>query len=226
MSAHPPSEHSFNDVMSIIRQTGIVAILRANRSDRLLTAADALQAGGVRAIEVTLTTPGALDIIGQAASQLHEGVVFGAGSVLDPESARMAILAGARFIVCPTLNIKTIELCHRYSVPVMPGAYTPTEVLTAWEAGADMVKLFPADIGGPTYLRAIKAPLPQVSIAPVGGVSVDNAADFFRAGADAVGVGSALINQQLLEVGDFAAITARARRFREAVEAGRSSAGG
>lgn len=210
--------------LSTILDTGIVAIMRAGRSDHLLAAAEALRAGGVLAIEVTLTTPGALHVIEQAVTTFGSDIVFGAGTVLDPESARSAIQAGAQFIVCPTLNLKTIKLCRRYSVPVMPGAYTPTEVLTAWEAGANMVKLFPADIGGPAYLKAIKAPLPQVSIAPTGGVDLNNAGEFIRAGADALGVGSSLVNNKLLDAGDFAAITERARQFREVVNAGRQGA--
>lgn len=210
--------------LSTIQKTGVVAIMRATSSNNLLVAAEALRNGGVLAIEVTLTTPGALPLIEQAVQKFGRELVFGAGTVLDPESARAAILAGARFVVCPTLNLKTIELCKRYSVPVMPGAYTPTEILTAWEAGADMVKLFPADIGGPAYLKAIKAPLPQVRIAPTGGVDADNAGDFIRAGSDALGVGSALINNKLLEAGDFVAITERARRFRQAVDDARQEA--
>lgn len=212
------------NTLELIRQTGIIAIMRAKSSDQLLAAAEAIRAGGVKAIEVTLTTPGALQVIDQAAAKYGDEIAFGAGSVLDPESARLAILAGAQFVVCPTLNLKTIELCQRYSIPVLPGAYTPTEILTAWEAGADMVKLFPADIGGPAYLKAIKAPLPQVSLAPVGGVDLQTTAEFIRAGADAVGVGGALVQPQLLDAGDFETLAERARRFRAEVEKGRSHA--
>lgn len=196
--------------------------MRASSADGLMAAAEALVAGGVTAIEVTLTTPGALRLIEQAAARNQTGLVFGAGSVLDPESARAAILAGAQFIVCPTLKVQTIELCKRYGVPVMPGAYTPTEVLTAWEAGADLVKLFPADIGGPAYLKAIKAPLPQVRIAPVGGVNLDTISAFIHAGADALGVGSALVSQSLLDSGDYSTLAERARHYREAVDRVRS----
>lgn len=210
------------DTLQGILDSGIVAIMRAKSSDQLLAAADAIRAGGVNVIEVTMTTPGALEVISQAVRQQDSAVLFGAGSVLDPESARAAILAGAQFIVCPTLNLGVIELCKRYSIPVMPGAYTPTEALTAWQAGADIVKIFPADIGGPAYIKAIKAPLPQIRLAPVGGVDIDNTADFIRAGADCVGVGSSLVNQKLLEARDFVAITERARRFREEVEKGRA----
>lgn len=207
--------------LELIRTSGVIAIMRASSSAQLLRAAEAIRAGGVCAIEVTLTTPGALTVIERAVAQLDEGVVFGAGTVLDAESARAAILAGAQFLVSPTLNLGLIEIAHRYSVPVFPGAYTPTEILTAWEAGADMVKVFPASIGGPEYIRALKAPLPQVELMPVGGVELNNAAEFVRAGATALGVGSALINQRLLDTGEFGELTERARRFIEAVTEGR-----
>jgi 2-dehydro-3-deoxyphosphogluconate aldolase/(4S)-4-hydroxy-2-oxoglutarate aldolase len=214
--------------MDIIRQTGVIAIMRAQSSDQLLRAADAIRTGGVRVIEVTMTTPGALSVIERAAAKYGEGqtedvrVLFGAGSVLDAESARAAILAGAQFIVSPTFKPALVEICRRYSVPVMPGAYTPTEALTAWEHGADMVKIFPASFGGPALIKAIKAPLPQIELVPVGGVNADTTADFIRAGAAAVGVGSALVNQKLLEAGDFAALEARARRLIEEVKRGRA----
>jgi 2-dehydro-3-deoxyphosphogluconate aldolase/(4S)-4-hydroxy-2-oxoglutarate aldolase len=210
-------------MMELIQKTGVIAIMRAKSSDQLLAAADAIKAGGVQAIEVTMTTPGALDVIRQATERYGADVLFGAGSVLDPESARAAILAGAQFVVCPTLNLKTIEICHRYSIPVVPGAYTPTEILTAWEAGGDMVKVFPASVGGPAYFKAIKGPLPQVKLVPVGGVDLDTTANFIRAGADAVGVGSALVSQKLLDAGDFATLTERARRFCQEVAKGRAA---
>ena len=197
--------------------SGIIAIMRASNSDQLLAAAEAVLAGGVSAIEVTLTTPGALNVVEQAVKKFGDAVLFGVGSVLDSESARAAIFAGAQFIVAPTLKLETIALCKRYSVPVLPGAYTPTEILTAWEAGADIVKVFPADSLGPQFIKAVKAPLPQVRLCPTGGVSLANVADFFNAGADAVGVGGELINNNLLATKDFAEITARAKRFVEAV---------
>jgi len=204
-----------------IIEMGVVAIMRAKSSDQLLEAADALLAGGVAAIEVTMTTPGALDIIRSAREKYGSDVLFGVGSVLDPETARAAILAGAEFVVSPTLNLKTIEMCRRYSVPVIPGAYTPTEILTAWEAGADAVKVFPASAGGPAYIKAVKAPLPQIRVAAVGGVNLDTAQDFIRSGTDILGVGSALVNQKLLDAQDFDTISERARRFREEVKKGR-----
>ena len=207
--------------LELMRETGVVAIMRANSPDQLLSAADAIKEGGVNAIEVTMTTPGALDVIKQATSRYGSEVLFGVGSVLDPESARAAILAGAQFVVCPTLDVRTIALCRRYAVPVMPGAYTPTEILTAWEAGADIVKVFPASVGGPEYIKAVKAPLPQVRLMPVGGVDLNTTAEFIRAGCDLVAVGGALVDQKLLDARGFAAITERARRFREEVERGR-----
>ena len=210
--------------MDIIRETGVIAIMRAKSSEQLLRAADAIREGGVRAIEVTMTTPGALSVIEQATSRYQnagQDVLFGAGTVLDAESARACILAGAQFIVSPSFNPALVEICRRYSVPVMPGAYTPTEIVTAWECGADMVKVFPASIGGPALIKALKAPLPQIELVPVGGVNLDTAADFIRAGAAAVGVGSALINQKLLDAEDFSTLTERARRFVEEVARGR-----
>ena len=212
---------SKSDHLETILETGVVAIMRARSADQLLEAAEAVLAGGVKAIEVTMTTPGALDVIRQAVSKFGSEVLFGVGSVLDPETARSAMLAGAQFVVCPTLNIKTIEICNRYSVPVMPGAYTPTELLTAWEAGATIVKVFPASVGGPAYIKAVKAPLPHIRLAAVGGVDLNNTADFIRAGVDIVGVGGELVSQKLLDAKDFTAITERARGFREQVEKGR-----
>ena len=212
---------NYQESIDLIRKTGVIAIIRAKSSEQLIRAADAIREGGVRVIEVTMTTPGALSVIEQAVSRYGEEVLFGAGTVLDAESARAAILAGAQFIVSPSFRASLVEICRRYSVPVMPGAYTPTEVLTAWECGADMVKVFPASFGGPALIKAIKAPLPQVELVPVGGVNLDTTADFIRAGATAVGVGSALINQRLLDSGDFDALTDRARRFIAEVARGR-----
>lgn len=209
--------------LALIRETGIIAIMRASRADQLLTAADAIRAGGVRAIEVTLTTPGALGVI-EAAAQRGGTALFGAGSVLDAETARAAILAGACFIVAPTLNLEVIALCNRYGIPVLPGCFTPTEMLTAWEAGADMIKLFPAVVGGPALVRAIRAPLPQLEIVPVGGVDLTNAAAFIRSDAAALGVGSGLVNQKLLDAGDMAELTRRAAAFVDEVRKGRQEA--
>ncbi len=207
--------------LELIRTTGVVAIMRAQSSDQLMAAADAIKEGGVRVIEVTMTTPGALGVIEEATDRYGDEVVFGAGSVLDTETARAAMLAGAGFVVAPTLSVPVVELCNRYSVPVMPGIYTPTEALTAWEAGADMVKLFPASVGGPDLIKAIRAPLPQLEIVPVGGVDLTTAVDFIRKGAAALGVGSSLVNQKLLDAGDMEELTRRAAAFIAAVKEGR-----
>lgn len=209
------------EILGRIRESGIIAIMRANSSDQLMAAADAILEGGVNAIEVTMTTPGALEVIRQAREKYGQEVIFGVGSVIDAETARAAILAGAQFVVGPTLDLGVIQLCRRYSVPVVPGAFTPTEILTAWEAGADLVKVFPASFFGPAYLKAVKAPLPQVKLVPVGGVDLDNAAEFIRMGAEVLGVGSSLISQKLLDQGGLDEISARARRFREEVRKGR-----
>ncbi|HHE71990.1 MAG TPA: bifunctional 4-hydroxy-2-oxoglutarate aldolase/2-dehydro-3-deoxy-phosphogluconate aldolase [Chloroflexi bacterium] len=208
--------------LGLIQETGVIAIMRAQSSDQLIAAADAIRAGGVRAIEVTMTTPGALRVIEEASRRYGDEVLFGAGSVLDAETARAALLAGAGFIVAPTLNVDVVALCNRYGVPVVPGIFTPTEALTAWEAGADMVKLFPASVGGPAMIKAILAPLPQLKIVPVGGVNLQTASEFIRQGAAALGVGSSLVNQSLLDQGDMAELTRRAAAFIEAVRLGRS----
>lgn len=209
--------------MEMIMSEGIVAIMRADSSEQLLAAADAIRAGGLHVIEVTMTTPGALDIVREATHAYGSAVAFGVGSVLDAETARAAILAGAHFVVSPTLSPKTVEMCRRYSVPVIPGALSPTEILTAWEMGADAVKVFPASLGGPAYIKDIKAPLPQIRLVAVGGVDSSNTSDFIRAEADAVGVGSALVSSELLRTGDFSAITERARELVRSVAAGRQA---
>ena len=213
---------SYQDRLDLIRKTGVIAIMRAKSSEQLLHAADAIRAGGVRPIQVPMPTPGALSTIDHATAKHDQGVLFGAGTVLDAESARAAILAGAQFIVGPSFNLTVVEMCRRYSVPVLPGAYTPTEIIAAWQAGADMVKVFPASVGGPSFIKALKAPLPQVELIPVGGVELDNTAEFIRAGSAAVGVGGSLINDKLLESKDFATLTERARRFVEEVARGRA----
>lgn len=212
-----------SEKLGLIRETGVIAIMRAQSSEQLVAAAEAIKGGGVRVIEVTMTTPGALEVIAQATAKFGDAVLFGAGSVLDPETARAAMLAGAGFIVAPTLKQATIALCNRYSIPVMPGCYTPTEAQTAWEAGADMVKLFPASVGGPDLVKAIRAPLPQLEIVPVGGVNLDTAAEFIRKGSAALGVGSSLVNQKLLDAGDMAELTQRAEAFIQQVKVGRAS---
>ncbi len=207
--------------LKIIRDTGVIAIMRAKSSEQLISAADAIMKGGVKVIEVTMTTPGALEVISTAKKRYGSEVIFGAGSVLDPETGRAAILAGADFVVGPTLNLELIAMCNRYSIPVAPGCYTPTEALTGWEAGADLIKLFPASFGGPDLVKAILAPLPQIQIIPVGGVNLETAAEFIKKGSAALGVGSSLVSQKLLDAGDLDELTRRAAGFIEQVKIGR-----
>jgi 2-dehydro-3-deoxyphosphogluconate aldolase/(4S)-4-hydroxy-2-oxoglutarate aldolase len=203
--------------VQLIEQSGVIAIVRFERSEELVHVARAVAAGGVKIIEFTFTTPRALDLIEQASRELGDDVLLGAGTVLDPETARAAILAGAEFIVAPTLNLKVIEMCHRYSKVVIPGAYTPTEMLTACEAGSDFVKVFPADVGGPAYLKAVRAPLPQIKLIPVGGVTLENTREFIKAGAAAVGVGSNLVEKRAIAEGHLDKLTENARLFVQAV---------
>ncbi|MEI8383414.1 MAG: bifunctional 4-hydroxy-2-oxoglutarate aldolase/2-dehydro-3-deoxy-phosphogluconate aldolase [Planctomycetota bacterium] len=201
---------------------GLVAIIRASSSEQLVNVARALHEGGVDIIEVTFTTPGVVEVISALKRELGKQVLIGAGTVLDPETARTAILAGAEFLVSPTVNLDVIKLALRYDKGIMPGAYTPTEVLTAWEAGADIVKLFPADIGGPAYLKALKGPLPQIRIMPTGGVNLQTLKDFVKAGACAVGLGGQLVEKDAIERGDFARITSLASQYVEQMKQARS----
>jgi 2-dehydro-3-deoxyphosphogluconate aldolase/(4S)-4-hydroxy-2-oxoglutarate aldolase len=196
---------------------GIVAIIRSPSGDQLVTVAEALLAGGIDVIEITLTVPNALEVLAAVRKKLGDRILLGAGTILDTETARAAMLAGADFIVSPTVNPSVIEMCRRYSKLVLPGAFTPTEVLTAWEAGADIVKLFPAEVGGPSLLRALKGPLPQVRILPTGGVNLQTIGEFLKAGACAVGLGSSLIEKSALEKGDFTRMTDLSRQYVQAV---------
>ena len=206
-----------------IATTGIVAVIRASSGEMLVDVAQALLAGGVEALEITFTVPQAHRVLEQVAARLGDTVLLGAGTVLDPETARIAILSGAEFIVAPTLNLEVIRLCQRYDKLVMPGAFTPTEVLTAWEAGADVVKVFPSDFTGPPYLKALAGPLPQVRLMPTGGVTLETAAAFLRAGAFALGVGSSLVDPKSLGKGELADIEVLARKFLDIVLAARAS---
>ena len=203
--------------IAMIRDAGVIAIIRAKSSGDLLEAAEAIKAGGLAIIEVTMTTPDALNVITRASAHFGDQVLFGAGTVLDPETARAAILAGAEFIVSPTLNLETIKLCRRYSKTVVAGCFTPTEILTAWEAGADFIKVFPADVGGPAYIKAVLAPLPQVALIPTGGVDLETTGPFLKAGAVAVAAGSSLVSQKILNEKNFALLTERARSMRQEV---------
>lgn len=207
-------------VQAII-DTGIVAVIRVNSGAELLDTTIALNKGGVRALEITMTSPGALEAISEASEKLGEEAIIGVGSVLDPETARAAILAGAKFVVGPVLNTDVIRLCQRYSVPCIPGAFTPTEILHAWEAGADVVKVFPATKLGPSFFKDVLGPLPQVRLTPTGGVNLENAGEFIKAGASFVGVGSALVNKKLVAEKKWDELSALAAKFVEAVQTAR-----
>src|SRR5438477_4901181 len=190
---------------------GIVAVVRSPDSQQLVEVARALADGGVTVVEITLSVPNALDVLRQVRQALGDRVLLGAGTVLDAETARAVLLAGAEFIVAPTLNLDVIRLCRRYDKLVIPGAFTPTEILTAWEAGADVVKVFPAEVVGPAFFQALRGPLPQVRLMPTGGVDLTTAADFIRAGACCLGVGGQLVEPKALAARDFARITDLAR---------------
>lgn len=201
----------------------IVAVVRGDSGgDDLVRVVEAVAEGGVHCIELTMTTPGAIECIATASKKLQGcDALLGVGTVLDAETCRAAILAGAQFVVSPTLSIPVIQMARRYSVPVMAGAFTPTEILTAWENGADFVKIFPCSVGGPDYIKAIKAPLPHIALVPTGGVELDNVGAFLKAGASGLGVGGNLASKKLMAARDFAGLTANARAFADAVKAAR-----
>ena len=196
-----------------VLKTGIVAILRAPTSDQLAGVARALFEGGIDIIEVTFTVPNALESLAAVKMDLGSRVLLGMGTVLDPESARAALLVGAEFLVSPSLNLDVIRLCHRYDKLMMPGAFTPTEILTAWDAGADIVKVFPSDCVGPGYLKALKGPFPQIHMIPTGGVSLGTAKEFLEAEAFALGVGSDLVNHKAMAEGKPEIVTESARKY-------------
>jgi len=201
---------------------GVVAIIRVASAQEAIEVCGAIAKGGVKPIEITMTVPGAIDAIKELKDATEGKVLLGAGTVLDPETARAVILAGAEFVVCPTLNLEVIKVCRRYSKIVIPGAFTPTEILTAWEAGADIVKVFPATVGGPRYLRDIRGPLPQIRLMPVGGVNIDNTPDFIKAGAVGVAVGSSLVDRKAVSQKKYDIITENAKKFVEAVKLARA----
>ncbi len=192
---------------------GIVAVVRAESGEALAAVVRALAEGGVTAAEITFTVPDAVEVIRTVRRELGDSVVLGAGTVLDPETARAAMLAGAEYIVSPTVNLDVIRLCRRYDTVVMPGALTPTEVLAAWEAGADVVKIFPADLGGPAYLKALRGPLPQVRLMPTGGVDLATAHGFLKAGACCLGVGGSLVEPEAVASGNLARLRDLATQF-------------
>lgn len=210
------------DDLSRVLGGAIVAVIRAKSGDSLVDVAEALLAGGVDVMEVTFTVPKAVQVLQRVAEKLGNRVLLGAGTVLDCETARIALLSGAEFIVSPSTNVEVIKLCRRYDKLVMPGAFTPTEVVTAWEAGADIVKVFPSDVAGPAYLKALRGPLPHVRLMPTGGVNLETAAEFLRAGACALGIGGSLVEPKAVESGDMRRIEQLARQYVEIVRQTRS----
>jgi 2-dehydro-3-deoxyphosphogluconate aldolase / (4S)-4-hydroxy-2-oxoglutarate aldolase len=210
---------SREQILRQIKKVGLVPVLRAPSAEVAVAAAQAIEKGGVPVVEVTMTVPGAIDVIREMVNSSQGRVLVGAGTVLDPETARACMLVGAQFVVSPSLNVKTIEVCRRYGVPVIPGALTPTEVVTAWEAGADVVKVFPCSaVGGPKYLAALKGPLPQIDLIPTGGVSLATAAEFLAAGAFALGVGGDLCDTKAIADGKPEVVTENARKYLAIVE--------
>lgn len=206
-----------------MKETGVIAVVRADDPESLIDVSRALAQGGVTAVEITFTVPGALSVIERAARELKEEVLIGAGTVLDAETARAAMLAGASYIVSPALRPDVIEICRRYDVACMPGALTPTEVLHAWELGADVVKVFPAGVGGPQYFKDLKGPFPQIEIMPTGGVNKETAPAFIKAGACAIGVGGELVGKALIAARQFDKISQNAREYVALVRAARSA---
>jgi 2-dehydro-3-deoxyphosphogluconate aldolase / (4S)-4-hydroxy-2-oxoglutarate aldolase len=212
-----------SEIMQKIRTLAIVPIVRTPDEASALAAVEAVLEGGIDCVEITMTVANALRAIQAIADRHGDKILLGAGTVLDPETARACMLAGAQFFVTPSLNHKTIEMARRYSRPIFPGGLTPTEILTAWEAGADGVKVFPCNaLGGARYIKSIKAPLPHIDLIPTGGVNLDTIRDFLAAGSSAVGVGSELIDAQSVDTGDYRAVTEKARKFLHAVSQHRS----
>jgi len=203
-----------DEILRSILETGVVPVVRTSSGESAIRAIEAVYNGGIRAAEITMTVPGAVKALEKLADAFGDKLVLGAGTVLDPETARICMLAGADFFVTPALNIKTIEMVKRYSKIIMPGALTPTEIVTAWEAGADFVKVFPCGaLGGAKYIKSLKAPLPHIEMVPTGGVSLETTADFLRAGAAAVAVGAELIDAKTISEGRYEVFEQRARQF-------------
>jgi 2-dehydro-3-deoxyphosphogluconate aldolase/(4S)-4-hydroxy-2-oxoglutarate aldolase len=201
-------------ILSSIRDIGIVPVVRTSSAEAAVRSVEAIYRGGIRAAEITMTVPGALRALETVADQLGDRMVLGAGTVLDPETARASMLAGAEFFVTPSLKLSTIEMVKRYSKVMIPGALTPTEVLTAWEAGADIVKIFPCgNVGGPKYIKALKAPFPHIEMIPTGGVNLETAGEFLKAGACAVAVGAELVDAKSVAEGRFDLIEEKARQY-------------
>jgi len=212
-------------ILATITDAAIIPIVRTSTEEQAVAAVEAIYDGGARAAEITMTVPGAVRALEKVADRFGDKMLLGSGTVLDAETARICILAGAEFLVCPSLRLATIEMAKRYSKAVFPGALTPTEVLAAWEAGADAVKIFPCgNVGGPKYIKALKGPFPQIEMVPTGGVNLDTVGDFIKAGACACGVGSELVDNKILKEGRYDVIAERARQFIAAIAKARTGA--
>jgi 2-dehydro-3-deoxyphosphogluconate aldolase/(4S)-4-hydroxy-2-oxoglutarate aldolase len=212
------------EVLSAILKTGIVPVVRTATADSALRSIEAIHRGGIDVVEITMTVPGALRVLERVADEFGDRVLLGAGTVLDPETARASMLAGAAFFLTPTLNLATVEMARRYSKVILAGALTPAEVLEAWESGADVVRVLPCDaMGGVTYIRSLRAPFPQIDLMAIGGVTLETVGDYFRAGAVGVGVSGALIDSASLRAGSYDVFTERARRFVDAIRRARES---
>ncbi len=211
------------EVLHRIREVGLVPVVRADSAEMARRAVAAVCAGGISIVEITMTVPGAIDVIRALSEETGDQTLIGAGTVLDAPTARKCVQAGAQFIVSPALDLKTIESCKDMGIAMMAGALTPTEIYAAWAAGADLVKVFPAgSVGGPSYLKAIKGPLPHIKLVPTGGVSLKTAAAFIEAGAEALGVGTDLVDTKALKDGLDGTITDRARQYVDIVKQARS----
>jgi 2-dehydro-3-deoxyphosphogluconate aldolase/(4S)-4-hydroxy-2-oxoglutarate aldolase len=206
------------EIFALIVQSGIVPVVRTESAAGAVQAVQAIYRGGIRAAEITMTVPGAIQALEKVADEFGDRMVLGAGTVLDPETARACMLAGAEFFVTPSLKLSTIEMVKRYSKVMMPGALTPTEILTAWEAGADAVKVFPCgNVGGAKYIKSVKAPFPHIEMVPTGGVNLETTPEFLKAGACAVGVGAELIDGANIRAGKFEVFEQRARQFLDVI---------
>jgi 2-dehydro-3-deoxyphosphogluconate aldolase/(4S)-4-hydroxy-2-oxoglutarate aldolase len=209
--------------VNLIERSGVVAIIRMKDGSKLPRVVDALIEGGVRTLEITMTVPGAVELIRQIAPTLPADFRLGAGTVTDAKTVDLVVDAGATFVVSPVFRREVLAACQRRDVPTMPGCFSPTEILDAWEAGADVVKVFPATALGPGFFKDVRAPLPHVKMMPTGGVTLDNAGTWIAAGAVAVGVGTALVDAKTVDAGDFAEITERAKRIVANVQAARGN---
>jgi 2-dehydro-3-deoxyphosphogluconate aldolase/(4S)-4-hydroxy-2-oxoglutarate aldolase len=212
------------EVFNRMVSEGLVPVVRVSSAQEAIDVADAIKEGGVSFIEITMSVQGAIEVIRELTQKYKDKIIMGAGTVLDPETGRAALLAGAQFIVSPTLNLDLIHLAHRYSAVVIPGTMTPTEILTAWNAGADLVKVFPAaQVGGPEYIKALRGPLPQILLVPTGGVNLQNAGAFIRAGATALGAGGELVDKKAVKEKKFNIITENTRAFLKAIKEARAT---